>query len=168
MLIVTGHITRLESIIEQPLIHARNLEDRLPAYHLSIRFLCLSGRFEEALDTCFSILNDLGEVFPDNVSDETIQTEIENTQMMLAGFPFSNLQSLPQMTNPMMHWMMETMTTAMLILYSTNTKMASFLGCRMSQRSAEHGWCAYASFGLFTFGQSLIGATGNVDEGCAW
>ena len=168
MLIVIGHLQRFESTIEQPLTHARNFVDRLPAYHASIRFLCLSGRFEEALATCFSILSDLGEDIPLEVTPELIHAEISKTQSMLTSFPKDDLKTLPELTDPTMLWMMKTMSCAMLILYSTKLQLAMFMGCRMTQRSIEDGWCADSAFGLFTFGHAVMGETKNVDEGCLW
>ena len=168
MLIVIGHLGKFDSTIEQPLTHAKNLEDRLPAYHTSIRFLCLSGRFAEALATCFSLFNDFGEDIPVEVTSEDIHSEILKTQSMLACFPKDALKTLPELTDPMKLWMMKTMSCAMLILYSTKLQLAMFIGCRMTQRSIEFGWCSDSAFGLFSFGHAVMSETNNVDDGCLW
>lgn len=168
MLIVTGHINRFESTLRQPLHHARTFEDRLPAYHTSIRFLCISGRFEEALHTCFTILGESGEEFSSEVTAEVVEEEILQTEPLLNSFPKHDMQSLSRVTDPTRYNIMKTMSTATLILFSTKPELAYMIGCRMIKRSIEHGWCSDSAFGLYAFGQGLISQTKKVDEGCLW
>jgi hypothetical protein len=168
MLLITGNVSMFQSVIEKPIAGAKNFADRLPASHNFIRFLCVSGRFEEALGTCYSILNDGGEVFPEDVTPEFIREEILKTDSMLARFPVNDLPSLPSLTDPTRLWMMKTMGTAMLILFSTKPESAPLVGCRMVQSSLTHGWCSDSAFGLYSFGQGLISVPKNVEEGCFW
>lgn len=88
-------------MIQQPLAHARNLEDRLPAYHTSIRFFCLAGRFEDSLDTCFSILREYGEEVSTDVTSDIVEAEILRTESMLSHFPKDNLPSLSMLDDTM-------------------------------------------------------------------
>lgn len=157
-----------QSVIEKPIAGAKNFADRLPASHNFIRFLCVSGRFEEALRTCFSILSEFGEDFPEQVTPDAISSEIEKTGAMLANFPKNDLFSLPSLTDSTRLWMMKTMGTAMLILFSTKPESAPLVGCRMVQSSLTHGWCSDSAFGLYSFGQGLISVPKNVEEGCFW
>lgn len=169
MIIVTGHdMAKFEDIIQKPLLNANNLSDKMPSTYNLIRFLCLSGRFEEALGTCYSILNDGSEVFPEDVTPQFIREEILKTESMLASFPVNDLPSLPSLTDPTRLWMMKIMATTMLIHYVTNAEVAPLVGCRMVQSSLTHGWCADAAYGLYSFGQGLISVTNKIDEGCFW
>lgn len=63
---------------------------------------------------------------------------------------------------------MKTMSTATLILFATKPELAYLIGCKMIQRSIEHGWCSDSAFGLYAFGQGLISVTEKVDEGYSW
>ena len=169
MLIVIGSLDRFDSVIEQPLAHAKNLEDRLPAYHTFIRYLFSCGHWEVAFSTCSSILSDLGEDIPVEVDPEIIQAEIVKTQSMLSSFPKNNdFQSLSRLTEPMKIWMMKFMTCAMYLHLATNEELFMVLGCRMIQSSIRYGWCSDSVLGFCAFGQALITFTDNVDEGYFW
>lgn len=167
MQLVTGNIALFESTIEKPLQCAKNFEDRLPSCHHYVRYLSLSGRFEEAVDKCFSILNEFGETFPSKVTPEIIQAEIANTELLLTNFPSQNLLSLPRLGNEMKLSMMETMAMLLLNVFSTKREYVPLIGCRIAQRSATYGWCSYSAFGLYSFGQVLI-CLMRVEEGSTW
>ena len=170
MLVVTGSIENFYSIIEQPLAHAKEIEDRLPSSHNFIRFLCLAGRLEEALQTCFSILSEFGEDFPTltEVNSEMILSEVIKTRSLLVDFPKDHLLDLPRLTDPTRLWMMKTMAAAMLILASAKPEVGHFIGCRMIQSSVAYGWCSDSAFGFYAFGQGILNSTKDVDEAWSW
>lgn len=168
MLIITGNTEQFQAIIDKPLAHAKNFEDRLPASHNYVRFLVSLGRFEEALDACFSILREFGEDFPTEVTQEIIQAEVVKTETLLANFPKDDLLHLPQLTDPMKCWLMKIMNSTMLLLFSIKEEYAPLVGCRMAQRSATYGWGCDSAFGLYSFGQALISVMNNVDDGSFW
>ena len=169
MLLVTGCRDKFDSVIEQPLTCAKNLEDRLPAHHIFVRYLISCGRLEEALATCCSVLSDLGEDIPVEVDSELIQAEIVKTRSMLASFPKNGeLQSLRRLTDSTKIWMMKFMTYVMLMFMNLKESLSMHMGCIMTQRSIEYGWCSDSAIGLYAFGQALISFAKNVDEGCFW
>jgi predicted ATPase len=168
MLIVTGQSSLFNSTVEQPITRARNFADRMPAYHNLVRFLVSLGRFEDSLETCFSVLREFGEEFPTEVTDEIIQEELVKTEAALANFPRLGTLALPPLTDPMKQWLLKTMSSTMLMLFSTKTEFAPLIGCRMVQKSVEYnGWCSDSAFGLYCFGQALL-RSHKVDDGCFW
>lgn len=170
MLIITGNSVLFQSTIEQSLIYARTFEDRLPSSHNLIRFLVSLGRLEEALSHCFKLIREFGEPdFPSEVTPEIINEEIAKTELALANFPKSaEILGLPPLTDSMKVWLMKIMNSAMLLLFATKAELASLLGCRMVQRSAEYGWSCDSAFGLYAFGHTLISIKKNVDDGYFW
>ena len=168
MLLITANLNEFESIIEKPLKHARNFEDRLPAYHNYVRYLLLSGRYQEALQKCFSVLSEFGEKFPAEVTSNIIEEELANTESLLKNYPMANLNTLQQLTDPLKMSLMETMAITMLILYHVKKQFLPLVGCRMVQRSITYGWTSHSAFGLFSFGQALLLLMKRVDEGCSW
>ena len=168
MLLVTGEIDKFESTIKQPLTHAENFEDRLPAEHHYIRFLSFSGRFEEAIDKCFSILDEYGEKFPRIVTPDIIEAEIVAADSMLTNFPKGELRYIPKLTGDMRHSLMKTMTYTVIIAMSVKREYLPLVGCRIASRSASYGWCSYGAFGLYAFGCALINFSNKIDEGCSW
>lgn len=168
MLIATGQLTSFESTIETPLTVARDFEDRLPSLHNYVRYLCINCRFEEATDKCFAILNEFGEDFPSEVTPEIIQTEIASTAAMLTNFPKNDLRNLQPLSDPMKHSLLRQMVATMMVLFHYKSNYIPLLGCRIAQRSAQYGWCSYSSFGLYSFGQSLMCVPQMADAGYAW
>ena len=168
MLVVTGDIENFHSIIEQPLVHARRIEDRLPSTYNLIRCLGVSARLEEAVQTCFSILSEVGEDFPIEVDSEMILFEMAKTRALLQDFPRDHLVDLPRLTDPTRLWMMKTMTAVMMTLSLTKPKFGPYIGCRMIQSSIAYGWCSDSAFGLYSFGQGILNATKDVDEAWSW
>jgi hypothetical protein len=168
MLIITGNISVFQSVIDQPLAHAKNLEDRLPASHNFVRFLCVTGRFEDALRTCFGLLSEFGEDFPSEVTPGIIHAEIIKTRAVLADFPKNNLLALKRLTDPMRLWMMKIMASTVLILMSIKPESGPLIGCRIAQRSAEQGWCSDSAFGLYSFGHCLLSMMNDVEGGYSW
>ena len=169
MLIVTGNLNRFESVIEQPLTHAKNMEDRLPAYHISIRYFFSSGNFVEGISTCCSILRDLGEDVPVDVDPDLVRAEAVKTQSLLAPIRNNNeLENLPRLTNPIKVWMIKFMTHLLFMYIPIKEELAMYVGCLMAQRSIEYGWCPESSLGLYAFGRALIRFMKNVEEGCFW
>eukprot|EP00804_Cyclotella_cryptica_P023452 CCRYP_012112-RA/>CCRYP_012112-RA protein AED:0.05 eAED:0.05 QI:1315/1/1/1/0.75/0.55/9/220/927 len=168
MLIITGNTKEFQAIIHKPLTHAKNFEDRLPASHNNFRFLVSFGRFEEALDVCFSILSEFGEEFPTEVTPEIIHAEVLKTELLLADFPKDDLLHLPMLTDPMKCWLLKIMNSAMLVLITTKEEYAALVGCRIAQRSTSCGWSSDSAFGLYAFGQVLISVMNKVDDGSLW
>ena len=168
MLVVTGNIEDFHSIIEQPLVHARRIEDRLPSSYNLIRCLCVSSRLEEAVQTCFSVLNEFGEDVPAEIDSEMIQSEMVKTRVLLKDFPREHLEDLPRLTDPARLWIMKTMTAAMMTLSLTKPEFGPFIGCRMIQSSIAYGWCSDSALGLYSFGQGILSGTKDVDEACSW
>ena len=60
------------------------------------------------------------------------------------------------------------MVAAMMVLFHYKSNYIPLLGCRIAQRSAQYGWCSYSSFGLYSFGQSLMCVPQMADAGYAW
>ena len=169
MLIVTGNLSRFESVIEQPLTHAKNMEDRLPAYYTFIRYLIASGHFREAISICCSILRDLGEDVPVDVDPDLVRADVVKTESLLAPIRNNNeLENLPRLTDPIKVWMMKFMTYLMMLYISIKEELGMYVGCLMTQRSIEYGWCPESSLGLYAFGRAMIRFMKKVDEGCFW
>lgn len=168
MLLVTGEVDKFESTIKQPLTYAENFEDRLPSAHNYIRFLCFASRYEEAIEKCFSILNEFGEKFPRIITQNIIQEEIVAAESMLTNFPKGELRYIPKLTGDMRHSLMKTMTYTLLIVMNVKREYMPLVGCRIASRSASYGWCSYGAFGLFAFGQALICLSNKIDAGHFW
>ena len=98
-LFVTGDFSTLTSLIEKPLIHARCFEDKLNIYNNLARSLAASGKLEEGLAMCVSVLSQLGEIIPINITEGIYHDEVNNVKRLLHGKSREELLSIPIMTD---------------------------------------------------------------------
>lgn len=166
-LLVTGNTALIKSVIEKPINQAKNLEDKLAVSHTLVRFLSSTGEIEEATAKCFSILHEIGEDFPSDVTPQEMLSELVKTKHLLSKYSEQDFSSLPILETPLKLWAMEFMQLACRIAFYRKSEMILLIGCRIIQTSAAHGWCPTSAFGLSTFGHGLI-SMNEIDEGHYW
>lgn len=167
-LLVTGNVAMFKSTINIPITHARNLEDRLSATCTWVRFLASTSSIDEATAKCFSVLHDIGEDFPTEVTPQTIYMELMKTQEVMNIYSREDFSNLPKLTDPMKLWAMQFMQLACRVAFFRNIEFILLMGCRIVQISAAHGWCSISAFGLSTFGHGLMSVMNEIDEGHGW
>ena len=69
-LCVIGDYHTLTALSKMPLHHARCFDDKLNTYSNLVRALSSSGNIDECIDTCVSVLSQLGESLPTKVTPE--------------------------------------------------------------------------------------------------
>ena len=167
-LFVTGNAELFKSTVEQPITHARTLEDRLLASFILVRFLASSGDIEQAIARIFSILRELGEDFPAEINPQTIHMELIKTKQVLSKYSKEDFTRLPKLEEPIKLWTMAFMQIGCRIAFFAKTELILLIACRIVHMSVEHGWCSTSAFGLCTFGHGLINVTHEIDDGHNW
>ena len=167
-LLVTGNTAMFESTIHIPITCARNLEDRLSASCTWVRFLAAKSSIGEATAKCFSILREIGEDFPVEVTPQIIHMELTKTKKVMNLYSKEDFSNLPKLTDPMKLWAMQLMQIACHVAFFRNSEYILLMGCRIVQISAAYGWCSTSAFGLSTFGHGLMSILNQVDEGNRW
>jgi predicted ATPase len=166
-LLVTGNTALFKSVIDKPITHARNLEDRLAVSYTLVRFLASTGEIDEASSKCFAILREIGEEFSSDVTPQDVLSNLVKTKDVLSKYSEKDFSSLPLLKAPLKLWAMEFMQIACRIAFYRKPEMILLIGCRIIRTSAVHGWCSTSAFGLSTFGHGLI-SMNEIDEGHYW
>ena len=98
-LYVTGDFSRLTALVQQPLKFARSFEDKLNIYNNLVRSFLASGQLEQGISTCMSVLAQLGEVIPAQITPEIFHVEVVRIKTIIGGMTNEQLLSLPIMTD---------------------------------------------------------------------
>jgi hypothetical protein len=120
-----GNFPRLSTLIDEPLSNARTFEDKLNILNncirsLSGKFLCdvatfvqqsssiintlcntqiASSQYSEGISKCITILSQLGEVLPVNITADIYRRELAQVKVLLKDKSRQELLSLPLMSN---------------------------------------------------------------------
>ena len=73
---MVGDYPTLTALAVKPLHYARCFEDKLITYSNLVRALSSSGKFDECINTCVSVLSELGESIPTTVTQEIYFEEV--------------------------------------------------------------------------------------------
>jgi predicted ATPase len=167
-LLVTGNTSLFRCTIDTPITFAENLEDRLPSSYTFVRFLASTGEIDEAMTKCFSILREIGEDFPTEVTPQIIYAELVKTKEVLSKYSQDNFSCLPKLEAPMKKWSMEFMQITCRVAFCRKTDFIPLIACRIVQLSDAHGWAPTSAFGLSSFGHGLISVLNEIDAGHEW
>ena len=85
--------------MEEPLRMARCFEDKLNLYNNIVRTHCAAVMVEDGISTCLSIISQLGEELPTEITPEIYRREAEEVKRLLHGKTKNDLLSLPTMTD---------------------------------------------------------------------
>lgn len=162
MLYILGHYDDLKLHIGQVLQRPLPLQDKLRAYFVLVQSTGAQENTSDAISTCLTILDQLGETLPSTVSRDVVQQEMAKTQALLAskmqGAGFNNLGTMQNVDKKeAMKFLKLTMTYD----FSEKSIYMPLLACRMVQLSLLYGLCRESATGFASFG-SIVGAvTGN-------
>ncbi len=92
-----GQFEKFEAAVKQPLAHATCFEDKLNSYHNLVRYLTASGKSDEALETCLSVLKTLGVEISSNADAESLLAEAKSVKETIRNSSIPNLLDLPKM-----------------------------------------------------------------------
>ncbi len=96
----TGQFSAFELTAKQPFLYAKCFEDKLNSYIYYIRYLTAVGRGDEALATCLTVLETLGEDIPSDCSISTLTDEGLIVRNLLQKSDSCDLLELPLLENP--------------------------------------------------------------------
>ena len=167
-LLVTGNTEMFKTTIEKLNAYARNLEDKLPSSLTHVRYLLMAGKTHSATSKCFSILQEIGEEFPSELTPQTVYLELVETKDVLSKYSKDDFLNLPTLDVPIKSWAIEFMQIACRVLFCQKAEYIPLMACRIVKISAAHGWSPSSAYGLITFGHALISVMNAIDEGHYW
>ena len=94
-----GDVGALTVCLNEIIINVKSFEDSLTASSLLAKLLAASGKYDEAMRNCLSILSALGEEFPQDIDLSIVLNELSVIQTTLANITVDQVKLLPPMTN---------------------------------------------------------------------
>jgi len=155
-LFVTGDFDRLSGLIEKPLLKARSFEDKLNIYNNLVRSHAASSNFDEGISKCMSILHQLGEVMPTEITAEVYVDEVARVKELLHGKSRQDLLSLPMMSDARKLAAMQFMNHALTMTFIAKPLLNPIIVLRMVKLSIEHGICNISAFAFACYGAFLV------------
>ena len=151
-LCVVGDYPTLTALAVKPLHYARCFEDKLITYSNLVRALSSSGKNDECINTCVSVLSELGESIPTTVTQEIYFEEVAQVREALIGRSRQDLLSLPVMTNASKMTAMRFLNHMLIVTYISNPPLNPIVVFRMVRLTVAFGVCNIAAIAFSAYG----------------
>jgi predicted ATPase len=159
----TANFERMEKLLENVFLRARNSEDRIQAYATRIYALGVSDRAAEAIDTGVEVLKGLGEKFPSRYCKAYLISEMRTVKNLLKGKSDEQLLRLPPIENKEKLAAMRILQLIYLNALLRRPQFAPFVTLRLLKLTLQYGLSVFASIAFASYGMQLIGAA-EIDE----
>lgn len=144
--------------------HARNLKDKLAASYIRVEVLYSQQKLTEAIQSCLSVLSNLGQPLIDNPSTLQILAEWRKTKKMMKGLQPESMLSLPPMQDPIKRHTQRYLSLLVSISYNVlNDKIIPIAILNMFQNALLFGSCDLTPFAIAGYGM-LCTFLGTFDE----
>jgi len=151
-----GNFPRLSTLIDEPLSNARTFEDKLNILNNCIRSLSASSQYSEGISKCITILSQLGEVLPVNITADIYRRELAQVKVLLKDKSRQELLSLPLMSNTQKMAAMQFMNHLLIMGYVVNPRMNIITVFRMIKMTLQHGLCNISPFAFACYGALVV------------
>eukprot|EP00571_Detonula_confervacea_P007895 CAMPEP_0172331684 /NCGR_PEP_ID=MMETSP1058-20130122/62053_1 /TAXON_ID=83371 /ORGANISM="Detonula confervacea, Strain CCMP 353" /LENGTH=1323 /DNA_ID=CAMNT_0013048953 /DNA_START=104 /DNA_END=4075 /DNA_ORIENTATION=+ len=159
-LFVIGDFHKLRLLSAEVITKAKKFDDKLNSYNNLVRYLVSLDKMEEAMSTCTSVLSELGEPMPAQVTNEACYHAIVTTKTMLAKYPGDQILNFPRMTDARRLAAMESLQLILLSSFnSPDPRMGVLLVSKAIQMSLEFGLCEASTFAFAMYGTMLVHGT---------
>ena len=152
-----GSFDKASDIVDEVLAHATSLLDKLRVFSVSIKSLGAQSKVQEAIDVGFDVLAQLGELFPKNVGNLTIKSELMKTKMLLVGKTDKILSTLPKIESELKIAAMQILCSMLSLTYMCRPQFVPLIAFRMMQITLHHGCCNETAFAFSTYALILSG-----------
>ena len=152
---MVGDYPTLTALAAKPLHYARCFEDKLITYSNLVRALSSSGKFDECINTCVSVLSELGESIPTTVTQEIYFEEVAQVREALIGRSRQDLLSLPVMADANKVTAMRFLNHMLMVTYVSNPSLHPIVGFRMVRLTVAYGVCNIAAIAFSAYGTWL-------------
>ena len=164
-LYATGEFTKLAALAENPLTFARCFQDKLNIYNNLVRALSSSGKNEECIATCVSVLSQLGESLPTQITPGILQEEVAEVKRALVGHTRQELLSLPVMAESNKLTAMRFLNHMLIATYSCNPPLNLIVVFRMVRMTVDFGVCDISAIAFACYGAWLASSPNDEYEG---
>eukprot|EP00980_Cylindrotheca_fusiformis_P011862 scaffold2817_cov130-Cylindrotheca_fusiformis.AAC.17 len=139
--------------------NSRCMGDRLRVYYVRIKILWAHQKYEEAVQSSISVLDQLGERIGKTPKKSLVQLELRRTKKLLSGMTISALLNLPVMTDQEQHERMLFLGLLAALSFRSSEELFSFVVLKMLQKSITSGYCKFTPFALAGYAAVAIEKT---------
>lgn len=155
-LCATGDFSTLTALAEKPLLLARCFQDKLNIYNNLVRALSSSGNNEECIATGISVLSQLGELLPTQITPDTLREEVAEVKLALVGKSRQDLLSLPVMTASNKLTAMRFLNHMLIATYHSNQALNLIVVFRMVRMTLDFGVSNISPIAFACYGAWLV------------
>lgn len=161
-----GCFDECQETIDNVLLHAVRIEDKIPVYFTLVEMLSSQGRMKEAINLCIAVLNLLGEPIPRTPGKIQVLNDFVRTRRLLRGKSDEDILNLPDQQDGSKIAAMKLLGKLSHLAWWTQDKDLLVTVCLrsvgLSLRFGLHDSSAHA-FALFA---SILVSLANSTDGC--
>ena len=160
-----GNIDKMDDLLEIALSNARNLDDKLQPYFTKIMALGSRSQLQEAIDTGFDLLRQLGEPAPSKMRMGNVIYEIAKTKLALRGKTASMILNLPRMTDAHKFAALRIFDLLYLYVFYGKPEYTPYVVCRHLQLTLQSGLSVMSPLSFAGYGILMCAGLGSMHEG---
>eukprot|EP00569_Conticribra_weissflogii_P000722 CAMPEP_0171357828 /NCGR_PEP_ID=MMETSP0878-20121228/46434_1 /TAXON_ID=67004 /ORGANISM="Thalassiosira weissflogii, Strain CCMP1336" /LENGTH=1324 /DNA_ID=CAMNT_0011863881 /DNA_START=50 /DNA_END=4024 /DNA_ORIENTATION=+ len=165
---LNGFVNRVVFYAEEIDKHTTDFMRRVKAVWILIQTLGSSGKPEMAIEKAFSALRELGEEFPEGVTEADIFSTLSSTKALLSTYTIEMILNAPKLRDERKQWAIKIMDNISPFLFQINPVYLPIFGCRTVHISLSHGFCRDSWFGFLSYAHSVVSILADIDEGYRW
>jgi len=133
--------------------NAKTLQDHFRANYVRIEALHMQQKFDDAVQACLGVLNQLGENMSDLPTKSQVKAEQKCVEKLLSDIAGDHLTCLPPMQDEIMKQRICYLSLLALVTYNgTDELLLPLAILRMMQNTIQHGACEYTAFAVAGYG----------------
>eukprot|EP00804_Cyclotella_cryptica_P017123 CCRYP_003359-RC/>CCRYP_003359-RC protein AED:0.02 eAED:0.02 QI:257/1/1/1/0.75/0.6/5/685/1333 len=157
---------KMPRFVDEIFKHANCLQDKFSSHLLLIESLGVMGKEGQAIDSAFSLLQELGDTSPEDISSQVISNEIVETKSALLSYTDDDIKNAPRVTDWNVIARMRVLGPLMPFLFTERPQYIPYVGSRIINLSIQHGFCSDSSFGLVAYATLLLES--DIDQAYRW
>ncbi|MEB3826806.1 ATP-binding protein [Phormidium sp. CCY1219] len=159
------NFSQAETLADLVLDRAKTLLDKVKVYELKIPFYISQNKMQQAVDTALSVLKLLGISLPQKPNSLQLGVGLIRTKLTIGRKSPSDLENLPEMTDPYKLAAMRISVSAIPAIYMTNPELLPLIIFTMVNLCVKYGNSSLASYAYCMYGLALCGPLGDIEAG---
>jgi predicted ATPase/GAF domain-containing protein len=162
---LTAEFEQMERWATLLLEAAKDDLDKVKIYEVKIQASMSINQPLDAIELALQALAILGVNFPKELSQQVIESELQQSVSEIIAYEIDELLNLPEMTDPVQLAAMGIMNRIYSATYIAMPELMVLVSCRLTLLSIRKGNMPISSFAYSAFGLVLCGLVGDIDRG---
>ena len=162
--LAVGEYDVVSILSEQVMHYANKVEDKMPIFYVTIRFLMLTMKYSECIKCSMDVLLQLNEYLPIESDEDDVASIQRDTEGLLQGMEDGDLLNYRCMRNEEKMFAMKVLAKVCEPLIVTQAGTYPIVVMKMVELSLKFGFCSFTSFAFVNYG-CFIASTGSIREG---